>query len=60
MLYAGSIFVISPGFFVRHKTVVPMLNNLSIFKAENVIEGNMLAGSCTVVFHLVCPESVPR
>ena len=56
----GGIFKISPGFFVRHKTVVPKLNNLSIFKAENVIEGNMLAGSCAVVFHLVCPESVPR
>ena len=56
----GGIFEISPGFFVRHKTVAPKLNNLSIIKAEKDIEGNMLAGSCAVVFHLVCPESVPR
>ena len=27
--------------------VVPMLNNLSVLKAENVIEGNMLAGRRT-------------
>lgn len=47
----GGIFKISPGFFVRHKPVVPKLNNLSIFKAENVIEGSMLAGSQFLRFY---------
>ena len=41
----GGIFKISPGFFVRHKPVAPKLNNLSIIKAEKVIEGNILARS---------------
>ena len=45
MLYAGRYLRDISRFFVRHKTVVPKLNNLSIFEAENVIEGNMLARS---------------